>query len=162
MRHMIPDNMSEKDIRHIFDGRINNLRVENIAPCNGLENADVGNYEFSITGYEAGMVRICPMPFYMLYVSPLGNVFPCCSSPLTEKCYGNLLKQDVHDVWLGKEHLKLLIGLLEENKALVLPHCINCHDFKYNTMPSDIIDDVSDELLKKYRKIAKDKYNIVF
>ncbi len=56
-------------------------------------------------------IENCQFPWYNIFVSSEGNVFPCCHSvfPREEKakiCMGNLLKKNFNNIWNSKKYKK--------------------------------------------------------
>ena len=51
-------------------------------------------------------IDVCAMPFYMLVVTPNGDVVPC-QSWLNGQTLGNLLEDDWKKIWNNKETKKI-------------------------------------------------------
>jgi len=70
------------------------------------------NIIFKIYGPPRGKsISTCPYPWYNVFISAEGNVFPCCHSvfPRDAKpkiCMGNLYKENFNDIWNSERYKK--------------------------------------------------------
>ncbi|MAG48003.1 hypothetical protein CL617_05335 [archaeon] len=53
-----------------------------------------------------------------------GNVLPCCNDPHGSYSLGNVLKEDLKDIWIGEKYMKLRKIIL--TKKVSIPMCKDC------------------------------------
>jgi radical SAM protein with 4Fe4S-binding SPASM domain len=51
--------------------------------------------------------NVCPWIYYSIAVHVNGNVVPCCRDPRGEEVMGNLLAQDLDEIWNGPKFVAL-------------------------------------------------------
>ena len=92
--------------------------------------------------------KVCAMPFYMLVVTPNGDVVPCCSTDVPI-VYGNVKSESLTDIWQSARVRGFcrvhLLGNREKH-----PVCSACSVPAYGLQTGDYLDDHAAELLDKY------------
>jgi radical SAM protein with 4Fe4S-binding SPASM domain len=92
--------------------------------------------------------RICAMPFYMLVLTPGGDVVPCCS-PDVPVVYGNVMEKSLSDMWndlVKKDFLRLQLDDKDAN-----PVCKACAVPAYGLQEGDYLDDHRAQLAARFR-----------
>lgn len=94
-----------------------------------------------------GRSAICSMPFYMLVLYPNGDVLPCCATDVPA-VLGNVLREDLADIWDGGERNRFLLRQLEG--AATLPVCGACAVPAFGLQEGDYLDGHAGELKRAY------------
>lgn len=92
--------------------------------------------------------KICPLPFYRMYIDVDGDVSFCYTirNPVERE---NIKEKSLQDIWNGEKHNKFLIQMLKETKDFnkVCRDCNLMGDTAFSKY--DNIDNFSDEILNK-------------
>jgi radical SAM protein with 4Fe4S-binding SPASM domain len=116
------------------------LRVINLVPDIQEGSVDVrkihnnaGNvdpeYLSKLEGYvkqDLPLARGCSRPFTEVVVYYNGDVPICCSDWKAEYVLGNVMDQDLSDIWYGKRHYEALVKLHMSRADRSLPPCAKC------------------------------------
>jgi radical SAM protein with 4Fe4S-binding SPASM domain len=106
------------------------------------------SFECSKQGNVLVRAEICSMPFYMLVVTPNGDIVPCCSTDVPV-VYGNLKQSSLFDIWHNEKIQNFYrLHLLGKRKKHVI--CSGCSVQEYGLQSGDYLDEKADELLVKY------------
>lgn len=93
--------------------------------------------------------KVCSQSFYFLQIGCDGHTFPCPVPGLPKTLsMGNINEQSIVDIWNGEKRNKILKGMLKFEKDKY-EACRNCTCFNAINNPSEYLDDVAQELLKK-------------
>jgi GTP 3',8-cyclase len=134
----ITDRMYIETIRPMFDNLEKSVYLEN-------------KKFVSKFGQDHPPVIVCPQPFYMMCVSPSGDVLPCCSyyDPLG---LGNITEITIKEMWHGKKLKSFLKMLLDNNRTTQnsYPVCQKCTIPDAVVLPGDELDLHADKLRKKF------------
>lgn len=105
-------------------------------------------FDRSKQGGDVLDASICSMPFYMLVVTPSGDVVPCCSTdaPIV---LGNVLEQPLTRIWQGAMHAGFCRLHLLGNRSRH-PVCSVCSVPRYGLQQGDYLDGHEAELLPHY------------
>ena len=115
-----------------------------------VDNESLKKGDFA-TGKQGNVVsgaNVCAMPFYMLVVTPNGDVVPCCSTdvPVT---YGNIKEKSLRDIWDSPMRKGFCRVHLLGNRGRH-PVCSICSVPQYGMQPGDYLDGYEAELLPYY------------
>ncbi len=106
--------------------------------------------EFSCSkqgNYTSG-AKVCSMPFYMLVVTPTGDVVPCCSTDIP-LVYGNIKEKNLKEIWESPIVKGFCRVHLLGNRELH-PICSVCSVPQYGLQAGDYLDEYAAQLLEKY------------
>src|SRR5262245_28102557 len=77
-------------------------------------------------GKPAGQTyHLCPYPWTMLQIASNGNVVPCCRDLRQKTVLGNLMRDELSDIWNGEEFRKLRRHLVDEEPDKIAA-CVGC------------------------------------
>ena len=115
-----------------------------------VDNAALkGSFDRSKQGNAVMGANVCAMPFYMLVVTPNGDVVPCCSTDVPI-VYGNVREMSLTEIWqsprvkgFARVHL---LGNRERH-----PVCSICSVPQYGMQTGDCLDGHEAELLPFYQ-----------
>lgn len=140
----------EQKFRELFSKVADEVAVEYEIPfVNEVNNELIkASFNCSKQGDEISGANVCAMPFYMLVVTPNGDVVPCCSTDIP-LVYGNVAQHSLAELWespLVKGFCRIhLLGNRQKH-----PVCSLCNVPRYGLQKGDYLDNHADELLKKY------------
>ena len=115
--------------------------VDNAALKDSFDRSKQGN---KIMG-----AKICAMPFYMLVVTPTGDVVPCCSTDVPI-VYGNVREMSLLEIWKSPRVKGFARIHLLGNRTRH-PVCSICSVPQYGMQEGDCLDGHEAELLHCYR-----------
>lgn len=100
-----------------------------------------------MTGKEMQKIRVCPFPFYQMFIHTDGTVVPCCADWQRRLPLGNVKQTPLPQIWSGKAYNRLCIDMLKTGRS-----CREvCEICKYpETNGNDNIDAYAGELLPRY------------
>lgn len=134
----ITDRMYIESIRPIF---------ENLSSSAMLKDKKI----MSKFGELHSPVIICPQPFYMMNITPQGDVLPCCAyyDPAN---LGNIHSISLKEIWNGKKMRMFLRAMLRADRKdqKLYPVCRTCEIPDVTIVPSDELDSHAEKLQKKY------------
>lgn len=145
-------NEKEQEIfKEIFQPISDEAAIEYAIPfVKEVENEKLkDSFTSSKQGNSISSAKVCSMPFYMMVVTPNGDVVPCCSTdvPLV---YGNVKEKCLADIWQSPQVKGFcrvhLLG--NRDKHFV---CRECSVPCYGLQDGDYLDDHAKELLEKYK-----------
>ncbi len=115
-----------------------------------IDNAELKeSFDCSKQGNQAVCAKVCSMPFYMLVVTPNGDVVPCCSTDIP-LIYGNITEKSLPELWhsaIVKGFCRVqLLGNREKH-----PVCSACSVPQFGLQQGDYLDTQAKELLEKYK-----------
>lgn len=154
----IPSNWLEKaDKKYFFDtfSNISDLIfIENISNCwPNYEIQDIKiNQDIGVFGDKKVDLKICPYIFYSMIVNSDGTVSACCVDWQRKLILGDTKKDNLKNIWLGKNLRRLQITHLKGNRKKH-PICGNC--YLAESCSGDNIDSFASDILKK---IKNDEY----
>lgn len=92
--------------------------------------------------------EVCPQGFYMMQINPDGKVVPCCSMKYPAML-GDVNHQTVPEIWRGAAFNHFRASMLRSRER-VGAVCRDCNLYLYDLHPEDVLDEVREELEKKY------------
>lgn len=143
----------EKRLHEIFDNISDGVYIEHIIPLFpeiNYDNIDTKINKQSRDGKEKNRIlKVCNKQFFMLRVGVNGDVTSVCCDPTQDLVYGNIHQNHLIDLWNKGKHRSFLKFLLE-GKRFSRKACKNCVSPNDIGSTADILDDYSDEILKKF------------
>lgn len=134
----------------LFKNKCDYLVIQNIT--NNWEEVDfsfIKQNEKNVIGSKNKKIDICYFPFYTMSVDKQGVVFPCCHT-YGDISLGNVINDNIFDIWRGTKLNKFRINLLSKFKDNINNTCKNCLiPYSYYNKWDDL-DDYKEYLLKKY------------
>lgn len=140
----------EKLFRRIFSKVSDETAIEYEIPfVQEIDNASLkDSFDCSKQGNEATMAKVCAMPFYMMVVTPNGDVVPCCSTDVPI-VMGNVKDESLKEIWSSSRWRGFcrvhLLGNREKH-----PVCSHCSVPQFGMQTGDYLDDHTEELLREY------------
>ena len=105
------------------------------------------NTEVGIYGQPLSEVQVCPYVFYTMYVHADGDVSPCFLDWKKDMVMGNVLTQNLVDLW-GCDYLKnLQTAMISKQRCLMKDQCSKCSQLVAG-MPVDL-DEQAEEIAKR-------------
>lgn len=117
----------------------------------------LGNQEHGLFADARRRVDVCSPLFYTLYVTPAGDVVPCCVVPYA-MYYGNVAQESLCAIWNGTKRRKLLELHLKKKRG-IHPVCKGCVIPDSSLFSEDMLDDAAEEVL--LRLSAKESHHEV-
>jgi len=74
----------------------------------------------------------CSYPFRKLAISPYGDVILCCADYLHEVKFGNVMNENLEDIWHSEAMNSYRFMLLEQERKFF---CKDCDDYQYEFIP---------------------------
>lgn len=134
-----------------FSECCDNLNIENLIPISNECDISGLKKEFNdgFFGNKVRNTKICSEVFYTIVITPEGDVYPCCTMGRPPIICGNILKEDIVQIWNGEKLRNLRIKMLHEGYHS-FSTCKECGVPLYQTSSEDYLDDYIESLLKKY------------
>lgn len=136
-----------------FGGMCDKIFVENLAPI-WPEYDELGDYfdlrkKALMTDSDIREVRVCPFPFYQMFIHSDGTVVPCCADWKQKLPMGNVKDSTVFEIWNGEVYRHLLIDMLKDGRQ-----CRNlCSICSYpDSTANDNIDNYAEKILTNFNK----------
>jgi radical SAM protein with 4Fe4S-binding SPASM domain len=108
--------------------------VRNIEQAQRMLPRDRTHWAYDPAALERGILKpritprnSCPWIYYSLTVQVNGDVVPCCRDPKGQYIMGNLLRQDLDEIWNGKKFQDFRKKLLTDQKHIDI--CRLCSGF---------------------------------
>lgn len=144
-------NAEQEKFQEIFQPIADEVAVEYAIPFVREVDYDKvkGSFDCSKQGNAVTKGKVCSMPFYLLAVTPNGDVVPCCSTdvPLV---YGNVGEICLPEIWrseMAKGFCRMqLLGNRKQH-----PVCSVCSVPQFGLQQGDYLDMWAGELLEKYK-----------
>lgn len=140
----------EQKFRDIFTTVADEVAIEYEIPfVQEVDNAALKqNFDRSKQGNSISGAKVCAMPFYMLVLTPNGDVVPCCSTDVPI-VLGNIRDMPLMEIWHSsrKNGFCQLHLLGSRGKH---PVCSTCSVPRYGMQEGDYLDDHVAELLPAY------------
>lgn len=143
------ENGTEKEkFYDIFSKISDTLNLEFVIPF--VNEIDYSDFETDFSKCKMGndgKSKICSMPFYMLALSPEGNLLPCCSTEVPI-VLGNVVENSILDVWnssIRNKFLRLQLDNLQKNEV-----CKNCSVPAFGLQEGDYLDEYVEDIKKIY------------
>jgi radical SAM protein with 4Fe4S-binding SPASM domain len=132
----ISDRMFIENIRPIFENSKNSVEVEK----------SISKY-----GQFHSPVIVCPQPFFMMNVTPEGDVYPCCAY-FDPTNFGNLRDKSLKEIWSGSAMKEFQIMMLRKERKTrnSFPVCRDCTIPDVVMLPEDDLDSHTEEILLRY------------
>ena len=140
----------EEQFRKIFTPISDEIAIEYEIPF--VKEVDNSSFkeDFSCNkqGDKVSGAKVCSMPFYMMVVTPNGDVVPCCSTDIP-LVYGNIKEKTLPEIWKSpmiKGFCRVqLLGNREKH-----PVCSVCSVPQFGLQSGDYLDEYAEDLLDKY------------
>ena len=150
----IPD--GEKRFIDIFGSMADSVFVEHIMPIYSTVNyneLDDDIIKESLGGRErvvqTNINKVCHRAFYRCRVRSNGDITAACCDATKDVVYGNVLHDNIADVWNGARHLAFLKMQLQ-GKRFSHPLCKDCMMPNDITTKDDLLDAHAEEILKRF------------
>jgi radical SAM protein with 4Fe4S-binding SPASM domain len=127
-----------------FKKRMTDLGVDGISiinPCvRDMEQGkkflpeDKMYWDYDVNAFNEGILKPsfqpenkCDWIYYSLSIHVNGDVVPCCRDPKGEMVMGNLLTQDLDDIWNGKRYVVFREQLHKDQSQIKI--CLLCSSY---------------------------------
>jgi len=147
----------EKDLFYsTFRNITDRMYVETILPIFDFDNVSKNGFfdnkkSMNKYGQFHSPTIVCPQPFYMMNVTAMGDILPCCAyyDPTN---FGNITKTSIKEIWNSRKMKLFLKMMLSKNRKTqnLYPVCRDCKIPDVIMSPGDDLDLYADELFKKY------------
>lgn len=150
---ILKDKTEEELFYKMFGNICDRIYVEHLIvmqqQMNGLKEVVDGSKNFY--GEKLDLDRkVCSQSFYFLQIGCDGDAFPCPVPGLPKTLsMGNITEQSIVEIWNGEKRNKILRGMLKFEKDKY-EACRNCTCFNAINNPLEYLDDVAEDLLKKF------------
>lgn len=139
----------------LFSDKCDKLMTMSIQPLYSSSGIDYTEMSIqknkSVFETQKREINICPMPFYMLYLLPNGDIYPCCAIEYKNLCMGNINADSLSTIWdsalfnnFRLYHCTHTYRNIEACNGCVQPDCFN-NDY-------DNIDSEKNMLIKYYSR----------
>ncbi len=100
------------------------LRESNSNPNITLDCGSVSNLQGVVSkkSFEGVPVAGCPLGHHLICIAPNGDIFACAALLDKRFCLGNILEEDIRDIWVDSPILKKMRLI----KKIVLGKCKDC------------------------------------
>jgi len=140
----------EQKFRDIFAPVADEVAIEYEIPF--VKEVDNGalkeNFDRSKQGNSISGAKVCAMPFYMLVLTPNGDVVPCCSTDVPI-VLGNIWEQSLPEIWQSARKNGFCRVHLLGNREMH-PVCSTCSVPQFGMQEGDYLDDYAGGMLQKY------------
>nr|WP_315024630.1 radical SAM protein [uncultured Aminipila sp.] len=149
MEEQLENDFQKDKFFNIFGKICDEISIEKLAPITETTSASYNSdWAKTINGQEIKESSVCATPFYSLHIIPNGDTCSCCYvDNLT--VFGNVLEENIIDIWHNDIHRQLLIGHLSSNRDKI-KGCNICVSDKYTMRAEDQLTEYANELLGKY------------
>ena len=139
-----------------FQNITDRMYIETIRPIFNVEYESIGvNIDKVISKYGEihSPLNVCPQPFYMMNITPSGDVLPCCSYYDPSEL-GNIWSITLREIWEGEKMRDFWMMMLSKNRDQqnIYPVCNGCKIPDVVVLPGDELDADSDRILKKFKE----------
>ncbi len=155
--YMVQKPEEERRFWELFRPICHSIAIEHLTPT--IEEID---YDRLSGGMETDKpqngdtmldAEVCPQGFYMMQINPDGKVVPCCSMKYPA-VLGDVKREAVPEIWRGAAFNRFRVKMLRSREQ-VGPVCRDCRLYRYDLHPEDVLDEVREELGKKYMEGLK-------
>ena len=135
----------------IFGNICDKIMIENVSPT--WPGYDELEKYFELSGKSlmenAGSkeIKVCPFPFYQMFINSDGTVIPCCADWQQKLIMGNVTESSLVQIWNSDGYNVLQKDMLKHGKDC-RELCAICAYPNYTA--SDNIDAYAEDLLLKY------------
>lgn len=114
-----------------------------------IDNTALKNsFECSKQGNKATTAKVCAMPFYMMVLTPNGDIVPCCSTDIPI-VMGNIKEESLKEIWDSARWKGFCrVHLLKNRDKHFI--CSKCSVPQFGMQMGDYLDDQAEDLLEKY------------
>lgn len=134
----ISDRMFIENIRPIFKSINTGLAID--------ADSSISKY-----GQSHPPVIVCPQPFFMMNITPEGDVYPCCAynDPTN---LGNISNTTLKEIWCSDALFDFQITMLKKERKTQnrFPVCNDCTIPDVVMLPEDDLDLHTEEILMRY------------
>lgn len=140
----------EKVFFDIFKPISDSVAVEYAIPFVEEIDREIYGKEFDKCkqGNKPMEAEVCSMPFYMMVVTPFGEVVPCCSTEIPF-ILGDIKEHSLKEIWNSDKRKKFLS--LQLKNRFINKICGKCTVPRFGLQEGDYLDSHKDELLKYYK-----------
>lgn len=117
----------------LIDNFLKQLRVDRITYRQ--ENLGFNASETTIKNKALNSKNTCFWLYFGMAIGPDGNVYPCCGRSTNRVPIGNILNQELSEIW-NNDYYKFVRSLFSKGKDLVYDEkmrnitCFKCNEFK--------------------------------
>ena len=147
--YALNDEEDKKKFYEMFGDICDTIGVEYVG--NIFDNSDkdkiTGMKTKTQFGLESSDVKICPQPYFAMYLNPDGKVVPCYSMKYPS-IVGNCNNQTMYEIWNGlpfKNFRKKMLDGIQTNNV-----CKKCEIIKHRIFPEDILNNDAERLKGHY------------
>ncbi len=134
-----------------FGSICDKIYIENLSPI-WPDYDELGDYfdlknKAMMADSEVREIKVCPFPFYQIFIHSDGTVVPCCADWQKRLTLGNVNDSSLYQIWNSESYRTLWKDMLKNGRS-----CREvCSICSYpNSVANDNIDDYAEELLKKF------------
>lgn len=136
-----------------FGAFCDSIHVDHVIPAYQDVNYDfLGEQEYGQFSDARRRVDVCSPLFYTLYVTPAGDVVPCCVVPYA-MYYGNVAQESLCTIWNGGKRRKLLELHLKKRRNMH-PVCKDCVVPDSTLFAEDMLDDAAEGVLARLSMVG--------
>ena len=134
-----------------FGGLCDKIYIENLSPI-WPDYDELGDYfdlsnKSMMSDTAMQEIKVCPFPFYQMFIHSDGTVVPCCADWQKRLPLGNVNDSTLSQIWNGTEYNTLQREMLKNGRQC-RGVCSVC-DYP-NSVANDNIDSYAGELLKRF------------
>ena len=140
----------EDQFYSLFNDISDNASIEYVTPYyEGVEYSNLfPHHDKNILGHKTQKISVCPRIFYMLNISPRGNITMCNVDNFEQHIFGNVETDSLTELWNGEKFTDLRMLHLNK-KGSNHPLCKKCVCLNNCTQESDIIDYHCNEIIER-------------
>ena len=126
---IVGDYFSEEEKALFLDkfGKVSDtIHIDNaINTWPGLDVVKNNKHMYGASFPGGGAGKLCPSPFYQMFIHSNGKVSPCCSEYQQKLILGDINTDSLKDIWNGAEAQNLRKSILKDTTAQnsVCPYC---------------------------------------
>jgi len=142
------------EYKTLFSDKCDKLTTMSIQPL--FSDVDYSKMQITIgkSVFETennAKVVMCSMPFYMLYLLPNGDIYPCCALERTNLCMGNISINSLSNIWNGHTFNNFRLRHCTQTYKNI-DVCMGCSQSNCFSNNYDNIDSKRNELIQYYSK----------
>lgn len=126
--------------------------IERIRPTySGLDFSKIdidSDKSMSMYGEEHTGYKVCSLVFYMMYLTPDGDVFPCCNY-IDPAGWGDINNSTLKKIWESEKRRKFLRMMLSKKRKIQhdYPVCLDCNNPDSCLRSEDELDSCANTLI---------------
>jgi GTP 3',8-cyclase len=137
----------EKKFYKRYESIADRVFVEKVCPMQ--EGVPIVDTSTNMYGQNRMRYEVCSLGFYMMYITPHGNVFPCCNY-YDPAGWGDINRMTLKEIWEGPSRKVFLLMMLKgyRNKY---PYCKRCFSPESCLRQEEYLDNRATELLERLK-----------